>query len=168
MLFMAMSAYSMPNHTNISNFISSLEKELSSIFLQVLSVCYEHGLIGNEMFAMDGCKLPSNASKEWNGTVSDFRRKKKKLETAVERIIKKHKGQDSTTVDLKTKVQEEQYVDKLHKTVEKNSSWIAENDDRIGLTGKPIKSNITDNESAKMQTSKGVIQGYVRVATVDK
>jgi hypothetical protein len=31
-----------------------------------------------------------------------------------------------------------------------------------------VKSNITDNESAKMKTSKGVIQGYVGVTTVDK
>jgi len=34
-----------------------------------------------------------------------------------------------------------------------------------GKTGKPIKSNITDNESAKMKTSHGVIQGYDGVAT---
>lgn len=33
--------------------------------------------------------------------------------------------------------------------------------------GKPIKSNITDNESAKMKTSHGVIQGYNGVAVVD-
>jgi len=33
--------------------------------------------------------------------------------------------------------------------------------------GKPIKSNITDNESAKMKTSHGVIQGYNGVAMVD-
>ena len=31
-----------------------------------------------------------------------------------------------------------------------------------------VKSNITDNESAKMTTSKGTIQGYNGVATVDK
>jgi len=33
--------------------------------------------------------------------------------------------------------------------------------------GKPIKSNITDNESTKMKTSHGVIQGYNGVAVVD-
>jgi hypothetical protein len=30
-----------------------------------------------------------------------------------------------------------------------------------------VKSNITDNEGAKMRTSHGVIQGYTGVATVD-
>src|SRR5690606_8457241 len=33
---------------------------------------------------------------------------------------------------------------------------------------KEVKSNITDNESAKMTTSKGTIQGYNGIAAVDK
>ncbi|OCC15993.1 Mobile element protein [Dissulfuribacter thermophilus] len=40
------------------------------------------GLVGKEMFALDGCKLPSNASKEWSGTRADFEKKCKKLEHA--------------------------------------------------------------------------------------
>jgi hypothetical protein len=44
---------------------------------------------------------------------------------------------------------------------------LSDHDDKIGKGGKPIKSNITDNDSAKMKTSKGVIQGYDGVATVD-
>ncbi|VAX31057.1 Mobile element protein, partial [hydrothermal vent metagenome] len=38
---------------------------------------------------------------------------------------------------------------------------------KIGKTGKAIKSNITDNESAKMPSSHGVIQGYNGIATAD-
>ena len=37
-----------------------------------------------------------------------------------------------------------------------------------GKRKQEVKSNITDNESAKMTTSKGTIQGYNGVATVDK
>src|SRR5690606_17057090 len=37
-----------------------------------------------------------------------------------------------------------------------------------GKRPKEVKSNITDNESAKMTTSKGTIQGYNGVAAVDK
>jgi hypothetical protein len=37
-----------------------------------------------------------------------------------------------------------------------------------GKRRKEVKSNITDNESCKMTTSKGTIQGYNGVATVDK
>lgn len=45
---------------------------------------------------------------------------------------------------------------------------MARYDDRIGTRGKPVKSNITDNESAKMPSSHGVIQGYNGIATVDE
>ena len=37
-----------------------------------------------------------------------------------------------------------------------------------GKRPKEVKSNITDNQSGKMTTSKGTIQGYNGVATVDK
>jgi hypothetical protein len=33
------------------------------------------GLIGKDTFAIDGCKLPSNASKEWSGTHDELRKK---------------------------------------------------------------------------------------------
>jgi hypothetical protein len=39
--------------------------------------------------------------------------------------------------------------------------------DRRGVKGAVRKSNRTDNESAKMATSKDVILGYTGVATVD-
>jgi hypothetical protein len=38
-------------------------------------ICDEEGLIGRNMFAIDGCKLKSNASKEWSGTFDELGRK---------------------------------------------------------------------------------------------
>ena len=93
-LFMAMSGYSRPHFTTIANFISTMDKEITDLFLEVLLVCYEHNLIGKEMFAIDGCKLPSNASKEWSGTRADFEKKLKKMRTAIERMVKKHREED--------------------------------------------------------------------------
>jgi len=51
-----------------ADFISSIDKQITELFRDVLLICDEMGLIGREMFALDGCKLPSNASKEWSGT----------------------------------------------------------------------------------------------------
>ncbi|MBN4054498.1 hypothetical protein JYT87_02190 [Nitrospira defluvii] len=42
-----------------------------------------------------------------------------------------------------------------------------ENEDKPGKNGNIKKSNITDNESAKMATSHGVIQGYNGIAAAD-
>jgi len=63
-IFMALSADSRPHFTTIADFISVLDEEIIQLFLEVLLIGEEMGLIGKEMFALDGCKLPSNASKE--------------------------------------------------------------------------------------------------------
>jgi transposase len=167
-VFMALSAHSCPHFTTIANFISSMDKEITTFFQEVILVCDEAGLIGREMFAIDGCKLPSNASKEWSGTRNDFKKKAVKLEQAIERIVTRHRKTDSDEPTAKLiKDKEEQYVETLDKQLKKVRIWLRENEDRTGSRKSIIKSNITDNESAKMKTSKGVIQGYNGVTMVD-
>jgi hypothetical protein len=63
--------------------------------------------------------------------------------------------------------QEERYVETLRGKVKKIRAWLRDNEDKPGKSGKPVKSNITDNESAKMKTSHGMIQGYDGVAVID-
>ena len=167
-LFMALSANSHPHFTTIADFISHMDKEVVQLFLQVLLVCDQQNLIGKEMFAIDGCKLPSNASKEWSGTRDDLKRKAAKMEKALHRMITRHKCMDESKVEAEVLEKEEKYIEKLKKSSAKIREWLNDNDDRKGSGGKAVKSNITDNESAKMATSKGVIQGYVGVASVDK
>ncbi len=79
-IFMALSADTQPHFTTIADFISLVDQEIVRLFLEVLLICDEMGLIGKEMFAVDGLKLPSNASKEWSGTKEDFEKKKEKME----------------------------------------------------------------------------------------
>lgn len=93
-IFMALSADSQPHFTTIASFIAGLGEESVSLFRDILLVCDESGLIGREMFAVDGLKLPSNASKEWSGTRSDFKRKVKKMEGALRYLVRKHREED--------------------------------------------------------------------------
>lgn len=166
-IFMALSADTRPHFTTIADFISSVDQEIIKLFLQVLLVCDEMGLIGKEMFAVDGCKLPSNASKEWSGTKEELQKKKEKMEKVIRQIIKRHREIDTKEKDKGIVEQEEKYVETIKKKVKKIKEWLGDNDDKHGKSGKPIKSNITDNESAKMKTSHGVIQGYDGVTVVD-
>ena len=75
---MALSADTAPHFTTIADFISSSPDEIARIFRNILLVCDEAGLIGREMFAIDGVKLPSNATKEWSGTKADSRRRRRR------------------------------------------------------------------------------------------
>ena len=167
-VFMALSADTKPHFTTIADFISSQDQETVRLFLEVLLICDEMNLIGKEMFAVDGCKLPSNASKEWSGTRKDLKHKKEKMEKAIKQIIAKHQERDKTEVDKVVTEKEEQYVATLKTKVKKIKDWLKDNDDKPGSSRNgPRKSNITDNESATMKTSHGVIQGYNGVAMVD-
>ena len=166
-LFMALSADSQPHFTTLADFISSSHEEIASLFQQVLLVCDECGLIGKEMFAIDGCKLPSNASKEWSGTHSDLNKKRKKIDRAVRRMLEKHKDCDQQDLDEALIEREQQQIKTLRKASRKIKQFLDSTDDKQGHSGKPIKSNITDNDSAKMRTSHGIIQGYNGVASVD-
>lgn len=53
-IFKALSCDTVPHFTTIADFISGHPKEIESIFEQVLLVCEEQGLLGNELFAIDG------------------------------------------------------------------------------------------------------------------
>jgi transposase len=162
-IFMALSCDTSPHFTTIADFISTLDSEIINLFLEVLLVCDEMNLIGKEMFAIDGVKLPSNASKEWSGTREELSKKKEKMEKAVRQIMARHKETDEENLP----VQEEKYISTLTENIRKIRTFLATHDNKLGTRGTPIKSNITDNESAKMKTSKGVIQGYDGVAMVD-
>ncbi len=86
-IFMALSADSQPHHSTIADFVTRMDEGIAPLFTHVLMVCNQMGLIGREMFAIDGCKLPSNASKEWSGTRAELSRKQKKIDRAVARML---------------------------------------------------------------------------------
>jgi len=166
-IFMALSCDTKPHFTTIADFIATLDQEIIRLFLDVLLICDELKLIGKELFAVDGVKLSSNASKEWSGTKEDLTKKKQKMEQMVRQMLVRHKETDAREQNKEATEREAQYLATLQENVKKIRTWLHDHDDKPGKTGKPIKSNITDNESATMKTSHGVVQGYDGVAVVD-
>jgi len=167
-VFMALSADSRPHFTAIAGFISSVEKEITPLFRNVLLVCAEEGLIGGQMFAVDGCKISSNCAKEWSGTRADFEKRKKKLEESVRVLVRKHRQMDEGEPgESWMREKEKEAVGWLRGRVRKIRGWLEENDDRRGPSGRVKQSNLVDNESAKMPSSHGVVQGYNGLAAVD-
>ena len=168
-IFMALSADSQPHFTTIAHFITQMDDVIQSLFTEILLVCSTQGLIGGEMFAVDGCKMPSNASKEHSGTHAEFAKKQKKINRAVRRLLAKHREEDASGQDKNhtRRAAEKKNIASLRKASRRIKKFCAATEDRKGLKGKVVKSNITDNDSAKMLTSHGVIQGYNGVAAVD-
>ena len=166
--FIALSGDSQPHFTTIAGFISTLGDDIARIFTQILFICDKQGLIGREMFAIDGVKLPGNASKARSGTRADFERQAAKLEAAAKVMLERHREEDKRTNEPDLHAKEVQRIASLESDAAQMRQWLAANpEDRKGSKGAIRKSNRTDNESAKMATSKGVIQGYTGVAAVD-
>ena len=92
--FIAISGDSQPSHTHIAKFVSSLSDQIKPLFSQVLMTCDAQGLIGRDMFAIDGVKLPSNASKERSGTFEELCHRADRLDKAADKILALHQAQD--------------------------------------------------------------------------
>ena len=133
-----------------------------------LAVHGAQGLIGREMFAVDGVKLPSNASKQRSGTRAAFEQQAAKLEAVAQTMLARHRATDALPLepDLDTKAIAR--VAQLQHDAAELRTWLAAHPvERRGPTGGVRQSNRTDDNSAKMATSHGVIQGYTGVAAVD-
>ncbi|TCS34668.1 IS1182 family transposase [Reinekea marinisedimentorum] len=171
-IFKALSCDTVPHWTTIAKFVSRYPKKMTDLFEQVLLICHQEGLIGNELFAIDGCKMRSDAAKEWSGTFNELDQKRKKLKRQIKYHITAHKELDkqNTEASEQRKQRTEQTINTLEKNFKKIDQFLKTQSPRMGQGKRKteVKSNITDNDSAKMTTSKGTIQGYNGVATVDK
>ena len=126
-----------PHFTSIASFVANMHSQITPLFTQVLMICEEH-----------------------SGTHDELARKAKRLRLASQRILAHHIAQDKQPDTLPQ--QETQHQQILDKTAQRIEAFL-DNDntqERLGTNNKPIKSNITDNDSAKMLTNKGTMQGY--------
>jgi transposase len=166
--FIALCGDTAPHFTTIAHFVSTLGDDIARVFAAVVAICDAQGLIGREMFAIDGVKLPSNASKHRSGTRADFARQAAKLEAATTLMVQRHRATDALPTEPDLAVKAVQRLERLERDATQLREWLAANPtDRRGPKGTIRQSNRTDNESAKMATGKGVIQGYTGVAAVD-
>jgi transposase len=172
-LFMAISGDTQPAYTTIAAFVRGLSEEITAIFTEVILICDRQGLIGRQMFAIDGVKLPSNASKAKSGTHAELAHQAEAIERRVKSMLKEHRNRDKrgergrhTELDAQ-QASRQQRLEALTSEAKSIRAFLQSNAQRRTGKGPERKSNLTDNDSAKMATGKGVIQGYTGAATVD-
>ncbi len=166
-VFIALAGGMEPHFATIAGFVSAASEPIRALFGRVLLIADEAGLIGRQMFAVDGVKLPANASKTWSGTREELSRKAKKMDQAVKVLLTKHRERD-VREDEGLVLARVKQIDTLRAASKKVKAWLDEHpQDRLGPNGNVRKSNLTDADSAKMKTSHGTIQGYAGVVVVD-
>ena len=120
------------------------------------------------MFAIDGVKLPSNADKRRSGTHAELRHDAQRMEAAVAAMLDTHRTRDEHTDPAAAdQAKEHARIERLQHEAKRVREFLATHPERRSAKGAIRKSNLTDNDSAKMATSKGVLQGYTAVAAVD-
>jgi transposase len=164
-LFIALSYGYPPDHSTIAHFISSMQNEIETLFANVLLLCDELGLLGGTHFALDGVKLSANVSKEWSGTFDELQRKREKLQEKLQQVMTEHLQADQQPEIVIERQRKRER--RLQNQIERLNEFLAHNEPKRGSDGKEIQSNAVDNDSVKMPSSHGVIQGYNAQALVD-
>ena len=164
-IFIALSYGYAPDHSTIAQFVSSMQDEIQSIFGNILLVCEEMGLLGGTHFSLDGVRLSANVSKEWSGTLDELKHKRDKLQEKLQQVMAEHAQADQQPEVVVERQQKRERRFQLQ--VERLNEFLKDRKPKLGSDGKEIQSNAVDNESVKMPTSHGVVQGYNAQALVD-
>lgn len=85
--FRVVSADQHPDHDTISEFRKRHLKALAALFVQVLQLCREAGLVALGHVALDGTKVRANASKHKAMSYERMEAKEKELEAEVKRLL---------------------------------------------------------------------------------
>lgn len=167
-VFMALCGDVQPDHATIARFVTAHAAALRQVFRDVLLIAAQGDLIGAELFALDGCKISSNAAKEHSGSHAELRKKVEKLEHRLSAMMDEHRSRDGKDDDAdQDQPDPPKGVEHYQAQINRIRDFLAEHEPRIGIQGKEVKSNITDNESAKLKSGSGYIQGYNALALVD-
>lgn len=164
-IFIALSYGYAPDHSTIAAFISSMQNEIASIFSDILLVCDQLELLGGTHFSLDGVKLSANVSKEWSGTLKELEHKRDKLREKLQRVMDEHAQADKEpALVLERQMKRER---RFQLQVQRLNDFLKDREPKRGSDGREIQSNAVDNESVKMPSAHGVIQGYNAQALVD-
>ena len=166
--FIALCGDTAPHFTTIAQFVSTLGSDIAHVFAAVLAICDQQGLIGREMFAIDGVKLPSNASKRRSGTRADFERQATKLEAAAAAMLARHRAEDARPVEPDVAAKDTARRERLERDAAELRTWLAGNPETdAGPPAVCARATGPTTRARSWRRAKGVIQGYTGVAAVD-
>jgi len=92
--FRVLTADQHPDHDTICDFRSTHRKALSKLFVQVLAVCQEAGLVKLGHVSFDGTKVKANASRHKAMSYARMVAKEGELEKEVEELLRKAQEED--------------------------------------------------------------------------
>jgi transposase len=151
-----------PDHSTISRCIKKHSAELSDLFLQVLQLCHQMGLVKVGVISLDGTKLNASAAASLN-------RRRCKLEEEIAAMLAEGRAVDQREDTL---YGSDRRGDELPENcrddggrrarMKRALEVVKQKEASLEAAGKQKQSsaNVTDPDSRVMKTHKGFIQGY--------
>lgn len=166
--YMWLAAMQRPNFSTIAHFRQVNHKELKGLFVQILLICKEMGLVRVGHWAIDSTKVKANASRDKNKTMRYLEQEEKDLKKKIDDALKEAQSKD---------IEE----DKLYGEKESGRSlpkWLRKSAERLDRIKKAINklnnshsastANTTDPEASFMKRPGGGFDTAYNVqATVD-
>ena len=137
--FIALSGDSQPSYTHIAKFVRELGDDIQTLFTQVLLTCDRLGLIGKELFAIVGFKLPYHASKERSGSHAELAHRAERMDKAARKIIQAHQWQDAGGDENGLDERRAERVAALHKEAQSTRDFLARHAPRRNCKGQELK-----------------------------
>jgi hypothetical protein len=137
------------------------------VMLKIVLLAYSRGLISSRR--IEAACRQNVLFMAISGTHAELRHRAERLDKAANKMIELHRSRDEAG-EPRDGIGEngcQRRIDELHREAQAMRDFLAREQPRRNRQGKELKSNVTDNDSAKMATSKGVIQGYAAQAAVD-
>jgi hypothetical protein len=83
-----------PDHDSVCEFRKRHLKALAGLFVQILRLCQQAGLVKLGHLALDGTKIKANASKHKAMSYGRMKKKKEELEKEIEGLLKNAEAVD--------------------------------------------------------------------------
>ena len=97
--FRFISANTHPDHDTIANFRQRFLKELSKLFIQILLIAQENGILKIGNISLDGTKIKANASKHKALSYKHACALEKQLQEEVTQLMQKSQESDNSSID---------------------------------------------------------------------
>jgi transposase len=191
--FMAVTGLQMPNFRTVNKFRARHLVALSGLFVQVLKLCREAGLVKLGHVAIDGTKIPANASKHKAMSYARMQQAEKELADTVRGWFERAEEEDQCEDEMygegqsgdempewvASKEKRLQKIREAKAALEAEAKQEAERREEIAASGRMPKHkadgtpgdksqrNFTDPESRILKTADGYIQGYNGQIAVD-
>ena len=165
--FRVVAANHKPDHSTIARFRVRFQDQLEGLFVGILGLCVDAGLVDPRLVVVDGTKMAADASGAKNVSREEFEEFIRQAFDEAERIDREEDelyGKDKRGDELRDDL----------KDPEARERWLKERLEELGLTkgsgsGKgrgDDKVNMTDPKSRVMKTPTGFVQGYNAQAVV--